>query len=379
MKIKFIFNRKNKLNKHGLSSIEVRVYVKGDYAKFLSTGIDIAPNNWDESTQSVKNHTHALEYNTILSKIREKAQSFYNQKYISQEKCSANEVVNFLKGGDSLDSFSDFIKKDLQTTDLAKGTVEKYNLLVKYLDEFRPNLTFSKVNYAFVKDFERFLLSKKKSNGGLFSRNYVSSLLICLRKSINEAIREDKIKDNPFKKFRIKTTKKVPVYLTEEEILKISSFESLSDYEKRHRDAFVWGCYVGLRLGDLKKANSEMVKDNWLRIQPKKTKNSSGVWVDLPLDKLFDGKPLEMIQDRVGVLWPKLDNTQMNKMIKNVCKELEIDKHVSAHTARHSFAVNLLIRGNNLKLVSKLLGHSSIVTTEVYGQIVEQTLLNNLK
>lgn len=117
-------------------------------------------------------------------------------------------------------------------------------------------------------------------------------------------------------------------------------------------------------MSDAHNIKIEDVKDNWLVIIPIKT-DKFHTKVELPLNKLFWGRPLELL----GELKTIHAKTSSSYLLQEFADKCGINKKVTWHVARHSFAMNLLNLGMDLEGVQKLLGHKSITTTEIYARL----------
>lgn len=135
---------------------------------------------------------------------------------------------------------------------------------------------------------------------------------------------------------------------------------------------FLLGCYTGLRFGDVGRLNGGNLEDGQLRVRTEKT----GKVVEIPLSnralrlimatawagdfgngKLFD-RPL------------KRSNSRVNNDLKEIMALAGIGKHITFHCSRHSFAINSLVLGIPLEVISNVLGHSELRTTQIYAKVV---------
>lgn len=147
-------------------------------------------------------------------------------------------------------------------------------------------------------------------------------------------------------------------------------------------DAFLFCCYAGLRYSDfirLRPDNLIRVRDEiWLAYKSEKT----GVEVHLPLYLLFEGKALTILkehQDDLANFFQLKDNSNVNKVLRNIARQAGLTKNISFHTARHTNATLLIYSGVNITTVQKLLGHKSVKTTQIYASIMDQTIIHDLE
>ena len=212
--------------------------------------------------------------------------------------------------------------------------------------------------------------------------NTIAKHLRQLRTLVNEAINQGYIHADayPFRKFKIKQEKGRHEFLTPDELKKLENLK-VSDRRLRHvLDAFLFCCYVGLRFSDfcqLSPANFIRVNGKrWLHFKSIKT----GVEIRLPLHLLFDGTALAILDQYDIFNFTNLgSNSETNKTLVELAALARIKKHITYHTARHTCATLLIHQGVPITTVQKLLGHTSVKTTEIYSEILSNTIVRDLK
>lgn len=173
-----------------------------------------------------------------------------------------------------------------------------------------------------------------------------------------------------------------PEFLSESErasLIDLYGSNYLPDKYNKVLRWFLFSCFTGLRISDLRAARHEDVSNNLLSIHPQKTKNVNNKRVDIPLT-LFARK---LIKDEnpnriKGFLFDCYSEARMNKNIKEVMPVAKIDKVISFHNARHTFATLFLkksTKANGILILQRLLGHSNIATTMVYSHILNDDIL----
>lgn len=189
---------------------------------------------------------------------------------------------------------------------------------------------------------------------------------------LGRAVRKGLIPNNPVlqleKDEKPQCTEKERQYLTIEELALL--VKTPVQYENVKR-LFLFGCYTGLRYSDMKNVTWRMIDEKLVRTKMIKTEK----WIWLPLSDnslaLIPPKPADADPtDKVFTNLPSLStiNIHLNKWMKNA----GIDKHISIHCARHTFATLILSHGGDIYTTSKLLGHKSVKTTEIYAKIIDK-------
>ena len=273
-------------------------------------------------------------------------------------------------------TFTVFAKEYVKHSDRRKSTKDNLITTINVLQEFRPGLDFKDITYSFLKDFETYL--REKGNGV----NTVAKHLRQLRTLVNEAINQGYIHADayPFRKFKIKQERGRHEFLTPDELRKLENLE-VHDRKLRHvLDAFLFCCYVGLRFSDF----CQLVPENFIRVNGKRWLHfksvKTGIELRLPLHLLFEGKALTIL-DRYNIEeFASLGcNSDVNKYLTQIAEMARIKKHITYHTARHTCATLLIHQGVPITTVQKLLGHTSVKTTEIYSEVLSSTILRDLK
>lgn len=274
---------------------------------------------------------------------------------------------------------------------LEKGTAKNYSSTEKYLlsfmsEKYRTSyIPLTQINYAFVLSFENYLrtckplmISQPLNNNGIMKH------LERLKKMTTIACKLDCIKQDPFAFFNSKFTPYDRQYLTIEELRLIEELYLIDIGLRRVRDCFVFACYTGLSYVDVKWLRPEQVVigidgDEWIFTKREKSKTS----VKIPL--LNNAKEVLVKYSDAGygknkeLLLPVYANQKCNTYLKKIVAKCKIDKNISFHAARHTFATTVtLANGVPLESVSKLLGHRRLSTTQIYVGVMEKKISEDI-
>jgi integrase/recombinase XerD len=388
--------RRQKTNQNGDAPIYLRI-LKDRKAQFISLNLKIDPKDWDDEKQRIrKAHPNANQLNAFLSQKVAEAQKLAYEKMSEDKSVRTNEIKNELIGvpQQQTDIFK-FAKRfyDKFEDKGQHGTHDKYVVAFKKLANYMKGkpLYIEQMNLTFVKDYESYLRTELGNRQITINTN-----MKAIKRVIREAIDEEIIgyEKNPFLRYRLEGFKSDKVYLTEEEILKLENltFEEKGKLEA-HRDAFIFSTYAGgLRVSDICLLRWENFHNGYITVTTMKT--TTTVSIKLP------GKAMEIIDkykpethSPKSFIFPFMDeredyatngrtklndiryaNVAINKSLKILGKRCDIEKNISCHTARHSFATRALRRGMRIEYVSKLMAHSDIKMTQVYAKIVNEDL-----
>lgn len=278
------------------------------------------------------------------------------------------------------DAFSAEIK--LLPDQYSHGAIEHYRKTRIHLEMYMKKkgwlrLKLSQLKREFIVGFEHHLRTTPniQHGGEPMNANTAATYLKKIKAVVNAAIRRELIPYNPFIGYQVKKGKTTTrVYLTRDEIDAIEALD-LSNQPRleKARDFFLFSVYTGLRHSDALNLKEQNVRtDNqgvsWISIVQIKTKENLEVPMLEPAERIY--RKYEEQRKENGYVLPRFENHHINRDVKILSKMAGITKHVSHHVARHTFATTVLIeKGVELKVTSKLLGHSSIKTTEVYAKV----------
>lgn len=202
---------------------------------------------------------------------------------------------------------------------------------------------------------------------------------------VNLALKNEWLERDPFAKFKKTFTKTNRECLTEMELKTVELKEFKIERLSFVKDLFVFSCYTGLAYIDVMQLTPGSITfgidgDMWLFTNRQKTDTN----VKIPLLP----KALEIIEkykehpkaQADETLFPIISNQKLNSYLKEIADLCGITKNLTFHLARHTFATTVtLTNGVPIETVSKLLGHSSIRTTQIYAKVVERKVSEDMK
>ena len=376
IRYRLVYNRKKHLNKQGTALVQVEASLN-QRKIYFKTNLYIKPEHWDKRTSQVIGHPQANDLNSMLFEFVLYLQGIELALWKRGVPATLSLLKDAMKKNRPINiTFPIFAKEYVQHSDRRESTKENLFTTITVLQEFRPGLDFKDITYTFLKDFEVYL--REKGNG----INTVAKHLRQLRTLVNEAINQGYIHADayPFRKFKIKQEKGRHEFLTPDELKKLENLE-VHDLKLRHvLDAFLFCCYVGLRFSDF----CQLTPSNFIRVNGKRWLHfksiKTGIELRLPLHLLFEGKALAILDRYCITEFASLgSNSEVNKALSVIISMARIKKHVTYHTARHTCATLLIHQGVPITTVQKLLGHTSVKTTEIYSEILSSTILRDLK
>jgi len=242
-----------------------------------------------------------------------------------------------------------------------------YNKFQRYANEVlkKKELPFNQVDEKLCEDYKSWLLSH-------VSNNTAWVYIIKLKTILNKAVREKKITSNPAKYVKIRNIGSERVYLTFEEVKKLSETEFDN---KDIKEAFLFSCYTGLRISDIRKLTWDKIKDNRLLFRQQKTKGIEYLPLSENAMQILDIMRKRKVDKENNTVFSLLvKSSDIGANLRKWAKKADIDKYLTFHSARHTFATMSLTFGVDLYTLSKLLGHKSISMTEIYAKIINEKL-----
>lgn len=365
IRYRLVWNRSGSLNQRGEGLVQIEAEQQGRKAYF-STHTYLKPEHFARGCVVNTDLAESLNY-ALLSMIREveDVELEYIKKGVEVTLPMLKEAVKaHLSPSAKLTDFGNEVVSQSERNVLTK---KNYTTLFNNLDKFKPGIRVTDIDYNFVLAYDRWLRSS-----GIAHNTRISRLRL-LRAVMNEARKRDIISSNPFDRFRIQSMVSKKGYLTCEQLRQLEAMRP-KGYDELVLDAFLVGCYTGLRFSDIITLRQEHIRDGWLAKTMVKTKSV----VELPVVTLFDGKMMAMVAKYggdIGRLTKKLgSNAAVNKALHPILEAVGADAKLTFHSSRHTFATLLGQQGVDIAVVSKLLGHRKLQTTEIYREVDRRSI-----
>lgn len=360
IRYKLVYNRAGCLNQRGEGLIQIEAEQQ-QRKIYFSTHTYVLPGQFAHGCVVNTKNADGLNY-ALFSMIREieDVELDYIKKGVEVTLPLLKEAVRAHLSPSA--KLTDFGQEVVGQSERGELTKQNYKTLFNNLDKYKTGVRVTDIDYQFVVSYDRWLRSS-----GLATNTRISRLRL-LRAVLNEAKKRDIISSNPFERFKIQQMVSKKGYISMEQLHEIESLR-LKGYDDLVRDAFLVGCYTGLRFSDITALRQNHIKDGWLVIAMQKTKFS----VEIPIATLFEGKMMKLIEKYngdIGRLTKKLGpNATVNKTLRPLLDSVGAEAKITFHSSRHTFATLLGQKGVDISVVSKLLGHRKISTTEIYREV----------
>lgn len=384
---KTVFYVNGSKEKNGIVPIMGRVTINGTIAQF-SCKQSISKELWDAKGNKAKGKSkEANAVNFALDNIKAQITKHYQRISDREAYVTAEMVRNAYQGiGTEYETLLGAFDKENAAfakrvgKDRAKRTYQKYLLVRKYLAEFirskyrRTDISMKELSEDFIKDYCLFL---RNDLGLVQSSVWIYSMP--LKHIVATAHYNGKIPRNPFAQYHVNPDHKERAFLTENELEAFSNSEWDNPNFALARDLFVFGCWTGISFVDIKNLTTdnivEMNSGYWIVSKRQKTNVPFQIkLMDIPIRII---KRYEHLREG-NKLFNIVSYNMVNRRIKKIAKSCGIQKNISFHISRHSFAVLALNYGMPIETVSKILGHTNITTTQIYAKVTSSKLENDI-
>lgn len=381
--------RTNHVNRDGTCAIMVRISVNGERTAF-STKLCADPNKWDADTNHVDGKTKAdKELNRTLDDMKASIRNHFYELERYEPTVTAEKVRNAFLGITArteslMRLFDEYMEecRSLEGISKSQATVQKYDRCYRRVQEFLKakynisDIPLVEIGHKFITDLECYLRTVSQCNENTTAKFLQTFKMIILRARNNGYIKGD-----PFGNYKIRIKRVDRGYLTEEEIAVIIKKKFATKRLEQVRDIFIFSCYTGLAYIDIKELKADDIRtsfdgNQWIMTHRHKTQTPVNVpLLDIPAKLVAKYKGTT----KDGRLLPVLSNQKMNSYLKEIATLCGIEKNITFHLARHTFATTItLSQGVSIESVSKMLGHTNIQTTQIYARITNQKISQDM-
>lgn len=342
--IKAVLN-KDRPDKNGKYHLRIRTTIKRKVS-YVSTNIILSEKEWDGT--HIINHSNKVLLNIALR------DAINNLERKLLESAISGEAV--LKAIYSKITFNEYANKKILgwVGEYSPDSIKhRYSYLVR-INHIFPGLKLKDIIPDTLTMLENYCRTIGNSDNTIVSyTTFVKTIVSCAVK--DKLLSENKLLNAEGVKYKntLRTT------LTISEVILFEKFADNPKYSNSLRNVasyFVFACYCGLRYTDVK--GFEGLKNDKVLVQTKKTGSIVSIYATEQIIK-----SVQRLQSKI------IANQKCNEALKTIAEKLDIDKNVTFHTARHSFATNFITNGGRLEVLSRLMGHSTTKTTSIYAKI----------
>lgn len=393
-KMSILFYAKSaKVAKNGLLPIYLRITINGARIE-LSTSRFVEKTKWNAEAGKMKGSSEeARLINTHLDTLRTKVYETENWMINNNQEINAQSFKNRLLGVEEKQRkliliFEDHNKrmKELVGREFSINTLKKYETALSHTKEFLlcqyniRDISIKQVDIAFINDFDFFLRNTKKCNN-----NSTIKYIRNFGKIIKQAYVNGWIEKDPFLNYKGKVKQTDRNYLTQSELQDIINKEIRIQRLDLVRDMFIFSCFTGLAYIDVFNLTKENVikgidGEMWISTHRQKTDSLSKIPILPVSERILDKYKDHPVCKNEDKLLPILSNQKMNAYLKEIADICGINKELTFHIARHTFATTVtLSNGVPIETVSKMLGHTNLKTTQHYAKILDKKISDDMQ
>ena len=370
IQIRVLFDRKGQATnkKAALVQLEIR-YDKE--RKFLSTGVKVFKGQFKNGRIVGREDADLLndKINALYSRIME-----IGTNCIREHRAFAFSMLNNLSETESPSSFLDFCKKRTEEKRSAPASRKNNRLFCRILEKYGLIRSFADISVKAIRLFDDHLKTTiSEHTGELLSPSTISVYHSCLRMFISEAVSFGHLKENPYANIKQNRPQPKPrVVLTTEELQTLRTYIPPTKARRIALDLFLIQCYTGLSYSDLMATDFTKAEDhNGNLVLPRTTRVKTGTQFYIMLLP-----HVVKILKRYDNKLPKTSFVAYTAQLKLIEEETNIGKHITSHVGRHTFATTIALgSGLPMEVVSKMLGHTNIQTTQVYAKVMPKQVI----
>lgn len=377
-----------------LAPIYARITVDGKRAE-ISLKRQTSVTFWDtKSKKTTARSTDGKILNAYLDQVHARLFECYRELQSENKLITAKLIKSRFVGQDdqnkTLLELIAYHNEKMERV-LQPGTLKNYYSTERYIKKFLLEKRKTRdeylkhLNHNFILEFEQYLRrTSPLQKGRSLNNNGVMKHMERLKKMMNLALDLEWIDRNPFKRFKLRFERFKKEFLSKHELTLLENARFRDRGLQITKDVFIFSCYTGLSYSDIRSlSKSNIVRgidgNDW--IYTSRTKNKVPVRIPILepalaiLDKYRDYPKVS--EER---LLPVITNQRINLYLRDICHHLGINKSITFHSARHTFATTVtLSNGVPIESVSKMLGHTKISTTQVYARVLVGKISDDMK
>ena len=381
--------------KTGEAPIYLRITVNKQVAAVSLQG-SVQPELWSQAKERSKGKDKsAIELNNYINSVKAKITTMYRELELDGKPITAQLLKDMYLGNHKyveigktlVEVHSDHNERcrKLLGIEYSQSTIYKFDTSLKYLKEFMSiemrieDIPLKDINEDFIRKYELYLKTEK----GCANNSAIKHLKI-FKKIIRIALINDWLQKDPFAPVKFRQDEVHVEFLTMYELNTLIEKEMPCKRLEQVRDVFVFCAFTGLAFVDVKSLRTEHIihgnkGEMWIRKPRIKTNNMCNI----PLLRV----PRELLQkyssdkgcELRGQILPVPTNQKMNAYLKEIATICNINKRLSTHCSRHTFATSVTLANKvTMENVAKMLGHSSTRMTQHYARVLDESILEDM-
>jgi len=359
----------------GTAALYVQVFLNRERKRF-PLKINVAPKHFDKIKQRVRGaNPNSKDLNLLIDNQLSVFTNILTEYRLRKIELTMDLLCKEITDPDSKICFLKFyeatIEEHLKSKAIQQSTYRQQKSTLTKLRKFRNPIFFNEIDKNFLEELLTYLRVKKKN-----TPNTIATTLKNFKKYLHLA--NDLKIQTPlhYTEIKVRAVRGNRTFLEEEEIRRIHKYyksEFIKELHYKVLKKFLFSCFTGLRISDIQKLTQDNFIGDFLVFTSEKTGK---------LQRLkMSASALSFINKEGNVFEDDFQDQTINYALKDIAKLCKIQKHVTFHVSRHTFATQFLIKGGEIRVLQKILGHSKIETTMIYVHVAEEhvnTQIQNL-
>ncbi len=397
-----ILLRNNYQTKEGKRQVCIR-YTSYRQSTFIGLNISVHPKHWNDSKKQVKaTEPHHIRYNQIIKEQYHKAESIILDNFLKP--LPVTEFISKLKDrhyGNA--DFYIFIEQELELIKSARsqGTMDNYHNLINKMKEWKPTLTFGEITLEYIQRFHDYEIKAGNLLSTIYKKHANFKFLLGLAQN------KEYLEKNPYDKFEIKKITKAQNsdILTEEELKILQTAYDSNKYTEGKKEVlrdFLFSCYTSLSYAEFYNVTYDDLKPVTLKKDKIEAtyclltneRQKTGVMYKIPIVSNTVEQLLERMitiktkngnqtkeKESFQKIFSPLTNQPTNRYLKEIMKDLNINKTMTFHRARHSFRTIAAKKGIRDSIAERIMGHAEgndikDIYTHLHDEDIVQEMLD---
>ena len=379
-----ILLRNNYVTKEGKRQVCLR-YTAYRQCTFIGMNISVEPKYWNEKKCTVlSGDKRYLFYNELIHKMYNKADNIILDNYLKP--LTAQEFIYKLKDKNYGNAdFYLFIEKEIELlkASRASGTIANYYKLINTMKEWKSTLAFDEITLDYIQRYHNHEIEVGNQLSTIYKKHANFKFLIGL------AVDKEMIEKNPYEKFEIKKSIKAQNtdVLTEDELKKLQEAYNSGKYKDGKQEVlreFLFSCYTSLSYAEFSEVTYENLKP--IKLKSKETyfllcneRTKTNIMYKIPIvspvvvNLLGNGESFQKI-------FAPLSNQPTNRYLKEIMKDLKINKTMTFHRARHSFRTIAAKKGIRDGIAERIMGHAEgNDIKDIYTHLHDEDIVQEMK
>jgi len=363
---KHYFTLRNYVNKENKSLIYLVISDKIDRFR-INTHISVEKKFWDNNKKRLKeNSDYFEETNLILADIEARLTGIMAEYRLQRRYLSAKQMYRQFQEQTPDFDFISFYRHRLQYQKYKPQTIKNHKTVLNKLEKFQSEIPFHDITLDFFRRYRKFYEDKNAD----ISYN---SDLKCIKTFLNLAVEEGINLNINLRQLKVKVESNHTIYLLPHEVKKLIAYyfnEFINPSHILPLGYFLFSCYTGLRISDVKQRTREEILGEMFQFQQKKTGNFQGMRLNNDARAIINYRP-ELFVNFIA-------DQKINAHLKKIAEVCKIDKNLTMHVGRHTFATTFYRNTKDIKKLQKLMGHSNMRHTMHYVHLVDSENLDDL-